>query len=286
MRSSMWSTMPTPWRAASSATRSISSTRPRRSPSSGDRQAPLEGQLDADRLVRGASRRGDELEDIVVGGVVEILDPAPLRGASPQVVVDRVGGDLGPALDRDAVLAGVLDLLLAAHRPLAHGRDHLQLRGERGDRAVDADLVVALAGAAVGDRVAAGAARVFDGELGDQRPAEGGEERIGPAVEGVGLDGGGDVAVGEVLARIDEVAFDGADPPRLALDDREVLAGLAEVDGERDDLGVVALLDPLEHHARVEPAAVEEQHAPHLGGVGLVARGARRGLGTLGHWGP
>ena len=65
------------------------------------------------------------------------------------------GRDLGAALDRDAVLARVGDLLLAAHRPLAHRRDHLQLGRERRDRAVDPDLVVALAGAAVGDRVAA-----------------------------------------------------------------------------------------------------------------------------------
>ena len=34
MRSSMWSTMPTPWRPPISAQRSISSTSPRRSPSS------------------------------------------------------------------------------------------------------------------------------------------------------------------------------------------------------------------------------------------------------------
>ena len=98
------------------------------------------------------------------------------------------GRRLGAALDRDPVLARVGDLLLAAHPPLAHRRDHLQLGIERRDRRLDPHLVVALAGAAVGDRVAAGGARVLDRELGDQRPPQRGEERIAAAVESVGPD--------------------------------------------------------------------------------------------------
>ena len=63
------------------------------------------------------------------------------------------------------------------------------------------------------------------------------------------------------------------EPPRLVLDHLVVLAGLAEVDRQADDLGLVGVLDPLQHHARVEPARVEQQDALDLGGVGLVARG-------------
>ena len=156
MRSSMWSTMPTPWRQPISAARSSSSTRPSRSPFKRDRDAGLE--LDRDRLglVGRLLGAGDQLEDVVLGRVVEVLDPAALRGAAPEVVVDRVGRDLGAALDRDAVLARVGDLLLAAHLPGAHRRDRLQLRRQRRHRRLDPHLVVALAGAAVGDRVAAG----------------------------------------------------------------------------------------------------------------------------------
>ena len=182
------------------------------------RQAALELQLDPLRLIGRAARRRDQLEDVVVGGVVEILDPATLRRAPPEVVVDRVGRDLGAALDRDPVLARVLDLLLAAHRPLAHRRDDLELGRERRDRAVDAHLVVALAGAAVGDRVAARAARVLDGELGDQRPSERREQRVAAAVERVRLDRRREVLVRELLARVDDVAVDarrsGAPCPR------------------------------------------------------------------------
>ena len=165
------------------------------------------------------------------------------------------GGASRAALDRDAVLAGVLDLLLAPHLPAAHRRDDLHLGSERGDGGLDPDLVVALAGAAVGDGVAAGLARGVDRELGDQRPAERGEERVAAAVERVRLDRRQHVVLGELLARVDHDAVERAQLDRLALHVVEVLAGLAEVDRERHHLGVVLVLDPLEHHARVEAAA-------------------------------
>ena len=155
IRSSMWSTIPTPWRQPISAARSSSSTRPSRSPSSATGTPASNSTVDRLGLVGRLLGAGDELEDVVLGRVVEVLDPAPLRGAAPEVVVDRVGRHLGAALDRDAVLARVGDLLLAAHLPGAHRRDRLQLRRQGRDRRLDPHLVVALAGAAVGDRVAA-----------------------------------------------------------------------------------------------------------------------------------
>ena len=85
---------------------------------------------------------------------------------------------------------------------------------------------------------------------------------------------GSDEVRGELLAGVDDVALERAEPLRLVLDHRVVLAGLAEVDGQADDLGLVVVLDPLQHHAGVEAARVEQQHAPDLGGVGLVGGGA------------
>ena len=167
------------------------------------------------------------------------------------------------------------DLLLAAHLPGAHRRDHLQLGGERRDRRLDANLVVALAGATVRDRVTAAPARVVDRELGDQRPAERGEQRV-VAVQRVGLDRRQDVLARELLARVDDMALERPQAPGLVFDHRVVLAGLAEVDRQADDLGRVLVLDPLQHHARVQTAGVEQEHAVHLGGVGLVGGGARR----------
>ena len=121
---------------------------------------------------------------------------------------------------------------------------------------LDPHLVVALARAAVGDRVAAVAPGVLDGELGDQRAAERREQRVGKAVDRVRLDGRCDEVAGELLARVDDLRGDRPELHRLAPDDVVVLAGLAEVDREGDDLGVVLVLDPLEHHARVQAPGV------------------------------
>ncbi len=64
-----------------------------------DGHAMLELDLDDLGLVGRELGPRDELEDVVLGRVVELLDPASLRGAAPQVVVDRVGGDLGGWVD-------------------------------------------------------------------------------------------------------------------------------------------------------------------------------------------
>ena len=58
------------------------------------------------------------------------------------------------------------------------------------DGDVEADLVVALAGAAVGDRVGALLLGDLDEQLGDERPREGGGQRVDALVEGVGLEVG------------------------------------------------------------------------------------------------
>ena len=55
-------------------------------------------------------------------------------------------------------------------------------------RDIEPDLVVALAGAAVGDRVGALALGDLDEELRDQRPGERGGQRVGALVERVRLE--------------------------------------------------------------------------------------------------
>ena len=284
IRSSMWSTMPTPWRQPMSAARSSRSTRPSRSPFSATGTPCSKVTVTVSGSSGASSGRVTSWKTSSSGACVEVLDPLALGRAAPEVVVDRVRRRLGAALDRDAVLARVGDLLLAAHLPAADRRDDLELGRERRDGRLDADLVVALARAAVGDRVAAVLARVVDGELGDQRPAERREERVAEAVDGVRLDRRRDEVVRELLARVDDLGGDGAELQRLALDDVVVLARLAEVDRQRDDLRLVLVLDPLEHHARVEAARVEQEDLVHLAGLGEVAGGAGvAGVGGVGH---
>ena len=118
-------------------------------------------------------------------------------------------------------------------------------------------------------------------ELRDQRPAERGEQRVAEAVDRVRLDRRKHVVARELLAGVHDAAVDRTELERLAADHVVILTGLAEVDGQRDHLGVVLVLDPLEHHARVEPAAVEQQDAVDVLGRGEVG-GAQLWLG-LGH---
>ena len=91
----------------------------------------------------------------------------------------------------------------------------------------------------MGDGVAIAAPGMLDRELGDQRPAERGEQRIAAPVQRVGADRGSDVLAGELLARVDDVAFERSQLQRLGLDQLVVLLGLAEVDGQAHDLGFI-----------------------------------------------
>ena len=156
IRSSMWSTIPTPWRQPISARAVDQLDEAEPLAVERDRHARLEAERPRSAARRArSSGRVTSWKTSSSGAWRDVLDPAALRRAAPEVVVDRVRRGLGAALDRDAVLAGVGDLLVAAHLPAADRRDDLQLGRQRGDGRLDADLVVALARAAVGDRVAA-----------------------------------------------------------------------------------------------------------------------------------
>ena len=199
-----------------------------------------------------------------------MLDDLALGGTAPEVVVDRVGRDRGAALQRNAVLAAVLEFFLAADLPGTHRGDHLQLRIQRGDGSLEADLVVALAGAAVGERVAAVLGGNLDSELSDQRPAQRGEQGVTAAVESVCLDRRQYEVLGELLAGVDHHRLNGAHRLRLVENRVVVLARLAEIDGQGHDLGVIGLLDPMQHHARVETARVEQHDTVDFFRAGLV----------------
>ena len=99
----------------------------------------------------------------------------------------RVGGRLRDR-DLDTALLRVVDLLVArqAH-PDAHRRDDLEPGVEGVDGHVEADLVVALAGAAVRDRVGALLLGDLDEQLRDERPGQRRRQRVDALVQGVRL---------------------------------------------------------------------------------------------------
>ena len=85
-------------------------------------------------------------------------------------------------------------------------------------RDIEADLVVALAGAAVGDRVGALALRDLDQQLCDERPGQRRGQRVRALVEGICLEMRPDVVGYEPLARVHDVRARGAGRHRPILD--------------------------------------------------------------------
>ena len=119
-----------------------------------DRPAPVELDLDFLGLVGRLPRVGGPLERLRRGLDPGVFQDAGLDRTAPEVLVGAEDRLLG-RLDLDAVLGGVLDLLVARPLPFADRGDDLQVGGQRLEGHVEADLVVALAGAAVGDRLGA-----------------------------------------------------------------------------------------------------------------------------------
>src|SRR5690606_13682946 len=149
---------------------------------------------------------------------------------------------------------------------------------------LEAYLVVALAGGAVGDGVGALGARDLDHLLGDQRARERGAQQVVPLVDGAGAQHGEHELLDELAAQVDRVGAYGAGGERLDARLLDLLA-LADVGGEGHHLGAVRLLDPVEDHRGVEPARVGEHHLLDLLVVllhGVSCVGARRAAAPAG----
>ena len=191
-----------------------------------------------------------------------VLQHAGLAGAAPEVDVDGVGRGLGDG-DLDAALDGVVDLLLAreAHAH-AHGGDDLQPGIEGVDGHVEADLVVALAGAAVGDGAGTLAVGDLDEELGDERARQRRGQRVDALVERVGLQVGPHELAHEALAAVDDVGAAGTGL-QGALGHVVAQRAATEVHRQGDDLHAVLLPEPGHGDRCVQPARVGEHDLLH-----------------------
>ena len=144
----------------------------------------------------------------------------------------------------------------------------VEARVEGAHADVDAHLVVALAGAAVGDGGGAVLVRRLDQLLGDQRPADGRGQRVLVLVERVGHERRQAVVLGELLLGVDGHGGDGAGRLRALHDRRDVLDA-AEVDEAGDDVVAVLLLEPRDEGRGVETAGVGEDDGAVGGAVAL-----------------
>ena len=157
--------------------------------------------------------------------------------------------------------------------PFAPGRDDLDVGLERVSRQLEAHLIVALAGRAMGDRVSADLAGDLDQMLGDQRPRDRGAEQVEALVLRVGAEHREHVVAHEFLAHVLDEDVLGLDAEQLGLLARGLeLLALAEIGGEGDDLRAIFGLQPLEDDGRVQPARIGEDDA-----LDLRLLGARHG---------
>ena len=156
--------------------------------------------------------------------------------------------------DRQVVLFCVFDGDVAGQGEVAHRGDAVHVGGHRGDGHFETDLVVALAGAAVGDGRGTEFARCLDQVLGDDGAREGGDEGVLAFVEGVGLERGHAVLVCEFVAGVGNVGFDGTTVESALTNDLEVFASLADIDGDGDDLAAGLLADPSDGDGGVQAA--------------------------------
>ena len=197
------------------------------------------------------------------GGAFHGSSRTPASIARPKRFSSIENGDETRLHDRDALGDRVLDLLVARPDAVAQRRDHLHARVVRLERELEAELVVALAGAAVHDRLGADLERDLGDRLRDHRPRERRDERVLPLVERVRDDRPRALLVGERVLAVDEEHVVGAGRvrPRDRLLEVELLA---DVDEHGDDLveAVPVLLQPREDAARVEPARVGDDRGP------------------------
>src|SRR6266545_4703177 len=126
--------------------------RPQRDVVHGDRGPFLEADLDQRRKLRSVQRVLGHDEDVLGRLARGIFEDAALVGAVPQVAISRIRL-LGGRLHRDVLRLHVREEVFAAlELPLTPRRDDLQVGAESGVGEFEADLVVTLPRAALGER--------------------------------------------------------------------------------------------------------------------------------------
>ena len=170
------------------------------------------------------------------------------NGASPRLSL----------VDRDLVLFGEFQQLGAAGQvPFAPGGDDRHVGLQRVIGELEANLVVALAGRAMGDRIGADLFGDLDLALGDQRAGDRGAEQILALIERIGAEHREDEVAHEGLAQVVHEDLLDAEHLGLAAGGLQFLA-LAEIGGEGHDLAAIGRLQPAQDHAGIQPARIGE----------------------------
>ena len=188
-----------------------------------------------------------------------IFQDTAFVGDVQQVGVHRVRRLLlAVALDRDAVLLGVVHQLLAGQQvPLTPWGDYLDAWLQRVGTQLETHLVVAFAGGAVGNGVGAGFVGNFDQALGDQRTGDGSTQQVLALVDGVGAEHREHEITHEFFAQVVDVDLFNAHCLGLGTSRLDLFA-LPQVSGEGHHFAVVGILQPLENHRSIKAAGIRQ----------------------------
>ena len=118
---------------------------------------------------------------------------------------------------------------------VAGGGNDFQLRSQTAEPDFEADLIVALAGAAVGDVSAAELLGGLHQMLHNERPGNGGDQRVLLHVHAVGPNSGQAVIIGEFVFGVNDDGFDGTTIEGALAHGFHVLAALTQVEGNGND---------------------------------------------------
>ena len=224
----------------------------------GDHFALGHGQLDVFRLVRGILCRDGPLPDGFGRLVPGALQLATLGGDVPGVGVaavdllqGRLAGDVAGFQIGQQIFPGT-------HVPQPPRGDHFQLGSQGSYRPFEPHLVVALAGATVGDGISPFRQGSLDHRLGDHRTGHGGTQQVGAFIDGAGLQGRVDVLFDELFPQILDDALDRAGGDGLLLDPFQIVTLLAHVGDEGDDFSVIVLLQPGNDGRGIQSARVSQ----------------------------
>ena len=225
-----------------------------------NRRALLEPDGHVFRLIRRVLGRSGQHPDFVRGRIRRIFQRAALVRNVPDVAVAAVDL-LGGLRDRHVMLGRVLDSVLARNDvPLAPRSDHRQMRSQRLIGQLKSHLIVALAGAAVRQRVAAGFQCDFHLAFGQQGPGDGGPQQILMFVLAAGADHLPQILGDKLFAHVRDVAFLGAGRLGFLLETGQLVAALADVTAHGDDFAAVVFLQPRNDDGGIESARIRERY--------------------------
>ena len=226
----------------------------------GDGSALFKFDGDISRLVGGVDRGYAHLEEaglLICRLVVGILEVKALMAQVPQVLILRVVG-LTVDLEGDVMRLGILDLFLTGlDVPDTPRSDDGHVGSEVLDRQLETNLIVALAGTAVADRVGAFLESDLDKTLRDAGTRGRGTQQVF-LIDSARLHGGDDEIVDILLGLVEDIELGRAGFERLFLQTLELVV-LTDVAGYRDDLAVIVVLfEPRDDDGCVQTARISE----------------------------